>query len=217
MSESLQKPFIISNRSKRALVSSIPTEQKNTMSMKVEARIKTLKVVLRLTYTQERLSGIELKKGELNVKHWESIGLLLPTKIDHVPIKAEAFKNKVSYHEIKPKPKSEYQQFVDSWFSFFQDFAGFPHKRLTARDGKAIKEIITYLTSIDQEKPLVVFQQLLSHWNQLDKFHHKNTNLSYINSKISNLLKELKDVNEQARGEGVDEDFLSEINRDMAG
>ncbi|MGR3790691.1 hypothetical protein ACUXZJ_07245 [Flavobacterium sp. TN-1] len=149
-----------------------------------------------LTYSKSgKLESVKLKKGKMLPNLWDKIGKILPPTLGDLTSFKATLKDTVSYTEVV-KEKNLFQEFNTSWFSFYENYTGFPPK-FTGIDGKCLKQIISYLQSVctTQEETLQVWQNLLNNWNKLDKFHHKNTDLKYINSQLNKLLQDVKQSN----------------------
>lgn len=88
---------------------------------------------------------------------------------------------------------SQYTAFSDAWFNFYTTLNGVSPK-FSAKDGKALKEIIKYLNGINEseEEAFVVWQQILNSWNRLDEFYRKSPDLSFINSQFNKIINNLK-------------------------
>ena len=75
-----------------------------------------------------------------------------------------------------PDPVSLYGKFLDEWFAFYKRLYGFPPK-FTGADGKALKQIISYLQQVSANdiEALSTWQYLLGNWQKMDEFHQRNT------------------------------------------
>jgi hypothetical protein len=123
--------------------------------------------------------------------------------------------DRVTYREEEANPPSLYTLFLDEWFAFYHRQFGLSPK-FTGADGKALKQIITYLTgnSADEEEALATWLYLLQHWGQLDEFHQRNTDLKYINSQLNKILQNAKRGNNKTKGR-VSDHFKREILRGL--
>ena len=116
----------------------------------------------------------------------------------------------MSYREDVPEPLSLYGKFLDEWFAFYKHLYGFPPK-FTGADGKALKEIISYLQQVSNDvEALSTWQYLLGNWQKMDAFHQKNTDLKYINSQLNKILQNAKRGNSKAKS-SVSNDFKQRI------
>jgi len=164
---------------------------------------------LKLTYSAKGdLKKVELVKGRLDVKQWSQIGNILPPKFSDVKNYSFNFPS-IKYTEVV-KVKSLFSQFSEAWFLFYESSKGYPPK-FTAIEGKCLKDIISYLTSIstDDNEALATWQALLSRWNDLDDFHKKNTDLKYINGNINRILDNVKRGSENKPG--YSDDFKRKV------
>jgi len=116
-------------------------------------------------------------------------------KETRIPITHIASDFIVNNHKTQPKPKKEtttegYQDFMKLYSDWFKHSFGVPPK-IKVYDGKALKELIAYLKSInkgDIQKALELFQHILQRWGEQDAFIQKQTSLSQINSNINNII-----------------------------
>jgi hypothetical protein len=106
----------------------------------------------------------------------------------------------VSYTKDEHQTASLYTQFLDEWFGFYNCLYGFPPK-FTGADGKALKQIISYLqqVSANDTEALSTWQYLLGNWQKMDEFHQRNTDLKYINSQLNKILQNAKRGNSSAK------------------
>ena len=104
---------------------------------------------------------------------------------------------------------------MDEWFAFYNRLFGFAPK-FTGADGKALKQIITYLTnnSADETEALSTWQYLLQNWQKLDEFHQRNTDLKYINSQLNKILQNAKRGN-SSKTQRISDNFKREVLRGL--
>lgn len=146
----------------------------------------------KLTYNSKgALKKVELVKGTLSAAQWNQIGSILPPKITDLAYYKKNLQT-ITYTDVI-KPKSTFTLFSDAWFSFYEVNKGYAPK-FTAIEGKCLKDIISYLTSIsgNENEALATWQVLLNRWNDLDDFHKKNTDLKYINGNLNRILDNVK-------------------------
>ena len=167
--------------------------------------------LLKLTYKKGELCKIELKKGGLNSQQYLQLGTILPPQEEDIRRYQEQWNGSVSYTKDEKQSVNLYDLFLDEWFAFYNQLFGFAPK-FTGADGKALKQIITYLTnnSADEQEALATWQYLLQHWQQLDEFHQRNTDLKYINSQLNKILQNAKRGNSKAKS-SVSNDFKRRV------
>lgn len=173
--------------------------------------IRSCAVVVKLTYKSGKFSKLEIKKGTLEGEYLKQIGLLIPPLESLIEEWQGTWGDRVTYREEEATPPSLYALFLDEWFAFYNRQFGLSPK-FTGADGKALKQIITYLTSnsADEEEALATWLYLLQHWGQLDEFHQRNTDLKYINSQLNKILQNAKRGNSKAKS-SVSDDFKQRI------
>lgn len=163
--------------------------------MKITAEIIITKAVIRLHYVAKRFKKLEIVKGKLSDRELEQVGRLIPPTLEDMEQYKKRFEHSVLY-QPEEKKASIYKQFTDTWFRFYEDYAGFK-PRFNATEGKALKGIIKYLTDIckDEDEACQTWEVVLNEWNKLDEFHQKNTDLKYINGNINRILDNVKRLN----------------------
>lgn len=152
-------------------------------------------MTLKATYRNHRLLRIEYLSGRFDELVIKYLGSIIPAnerEIDH--FKAN-YKGKITYTP-SVKKKSIYTLFVDTWYEFYESYAQMSPK-FTGADGKAVKQIIKYLTGVSgtEQKALELWQLILGNWDHLPEFHKNNTDLKYINSKLNVILHAIKRQN----------------------
>ncbi|MDB0603319.1 hypothetical protein PL373_19735 [Tenacibaculum maritimum] len=157
------------------------------------------KMTLKVTYRNGRFLRIAYLSGKFDAFVILHLGAILPAYEKEIPNKQSEYTGKVSYSlEVKEvKQKSLYTQFVEEWTLFYEDYLGIAPK-FTGADGNALKQIITYLKSIntdDEIATLNLWKLILSKWKDVNKFHQKNTDLKYINSRLNVIIKEIREQN----------------------
>ena len=177
--------------------------------------IRSCAVVLKLTYKGGKFQKMEVKKGTLEGERLKHIGYLIPPLESLVEEWQGNWGDKVTYREEEANPPSLYALFLDEWFTFYNRLFGFAPK-FTGADGKALKEIITYLTSnsADETEALSTWQYLLSNWQKMDEFHQRNTDLKYINSQLNKILQNAKRGN-SSKTQRISDDFKREVLRGL--
>lgn len=148
--------------------------------------------LLKLTYKKGELCKIEIKSGGLNSQQYQQLGAILPPQEEDIERYQKQCNGSVSYTKDEQQTASLYTQFLDEWFVFYKRLYGFPPK-FTGADGKALKQIISYLQRVSNDvEALSTWQYLLGNWQKMDAFHQKNTDLKYINSQLNKILQNAK-------------------------
>ena len=147
---------------------------------------------LKLTYRGNSFSKLERLKGSITDSMLMELGRIIPPRISEVPKWETHFKEKLSIETIE-KTKTNFAQFNDAWFQFYEDFTGFPPK-FGATEASHLKKIITHLTKVggSPEEALNLWTTILSAWPKLSEFHKENTDIKYINSRLNVLLNAVK-------------------------
>lgn len=148
-------------------------------------------------FRMEKTKGIAIPRVEM-----QRIGMVIPPTIEEVPDFQTIFP-KLDYTKIEPK-QSMYQQYVSTWFAFYQNFRQLP-PRFNKADGMHINQIKKHLTRLsDQDQEgLELFKLILDNWHKLEEFHKDNTDLKYINSRLNVILNAIKKAG-QAGTAGTD-------------
>lgn len=167
--------------------------------------------LLRLTYKKGELCKIEIKSGGLNSQQYQQLGAILPPQEEEIQYYQEQWKGNVSYTKDEPQTTSLYTLFLDEWFGFYNRLYGFPPK-FSGADGKALKQIISYLKQVSagESEAIATWQYLLGNWQKMDAFHQKNTDLKYINSQLNKILQNAKRGNNNTK-QTYNNDFKREI------
>ena len=153
------------------------------------------KLILTLIYKRGKLSET---KGFENIeeKQYAWVTRIAPLDIKLLDLECkgtlEKLKGKIEIKEVI-KDKTLNTCVRESWFIFyFNKYQFEPNYR--GIEGKAVKGIITYLRKLtnSDEDVLSIWQNLLSRWDELDAFTQSKCELTYINSKLSTILAQLK-------------------------
>lgn len=108
-------------------------------------------------------------------------------------------KSKISFmKKKKDKDKQEssgdYMKFMKVYYEFVQSKNGVPPK-ITAADGKALKDIIAYLIGIcdgDSERAVNGWKAIFDRWYMLDNYTKDRIRLIDINSQMNNIISQIK-------------------------
>ena len=148
------------------------------------------------TYRDNKFRRLEHLRGQVTVPMLKSIGRIIPLFESSVKDYIQAYQDKVQYTLIS-KEKSQFSEFKQAWFRFYEAFAGLPPK-FSGADGKSLKDIITYLTknsAAGESEALATWELILQKWHTLNQFHRNNTDLKYINSKLNIIINAIKQKN----------------------
>jgi len=168
--------------------------------------IEKHKLKLKVGYRSGKFWRVERVSGQMTDTILDSFGIVVPLLEKEVQHYQNRYGKNVTYTKIEKK-KSLYTQFSDAWFVFYEQFAGIEPK-FTGVEGKALKQIITYLKKVagDDAAALELWKVILSKWKHLSDFHKQNTDLKYINSKLNIILNELKaNTGKNATSGGTDD------------
>lgn len=172
---------------------------------KIKAKLLKVNKTVTLVYRNGKLLRIET--GTIARRELDNIGLIVPKDKSSLPTFVQRWAGKIEYILEETQP-SLHQDMVDIWYAFYEKFIGFPPK-FTGADGKAMKEIRIHLTTIggSPKEALILWGSILAAWKDLDKFHHKATDLKYINSRLNAILSEIKTRNTIQKGQSTDERY----------
>lgn len=155
------------------------------------------KIAVTLIYKRGKLSEIKgIDKLDYAMYDWITrIAPLRSRKLDKdCTGDLKKLKGLISYTEDTGKDKALVFKVRGKWFDFFEGKFGIKPK-YGATQGKAINGIIAYLRTLSSTEQEVyeVFCSMLDRWDELDTFTQSKCELTYINSKISSILVQLKD------------------------
>ncbi|MGB0869498.1 MAG: hypothetical protein ACPGSD_07860 [Flavobacteriales bacterium] len=160
---------------------------------KIRAKLIKANQTIVIVYKNDALKRVEF--GKIGKVELDKIGMVIPHRKSDLPVFFEKWKDKVEY-TLEEKEPTLHQEMVDAWHSFYEDFIGFKPK-FNGADGKALKDIREHLTNIggNPKEALILWKGILGMWKDLEKFHQKNTDLKYINSRLNAILSEIKTRN----------------------
>lgn len=159
--------------------------------------IKATGSKLKVSYRAGHFFKIEKLTGKLDSNQVFKIGSIIPPLEYQIEAYGVQFKDKLSYHLIKPRKPTLYGLFVDEWLSFY-DTNYQIQPRFNAVDGKGLKSIIAYLETIatGEEETLLLWKNILSNWMHLPKFFKDNPDIKFINSQINKIISHVKELNQ---------------------
>lgn len=99
---------------------------------------------------------------------------------------------------------SLHQQCMAEYFSFYKRHVGIPPK-ISAADGKGLKEIIKYLSSLDkvntESEVLTAWKFVLDNWEHTGPFIGKQKKLTQINTNLAEILDKIRNGHDKKAGE----------------
>lgn len=150
---------------------------------------------LKLTYKNKRFLAVKHISGTFDEFVIRHLGAILPVYENEVTAKTTEYTGKVTY-SLEVKTKTLYTQFNEAWHLFYENTKQIPPK-FTGADGKALKQIIAYLTktAATEQEALESWKHVLNNWHVLKEFHKQNTDLKYINSRLNIIIDEIRCAN----------------------
>jgi DNA-binding transcriptional regulator GbsR (MarR family) len=104
-----------------------------------------------------------------------------------------------------------YKDCVALYDNFCKEQTGMKCK-MNASEGKAMKEIISYLTAnIEDQNISRALAFIFKNWNKVEPFYQKQIKLKQINSNLVNIIKQLKNESEKSRS-SIEARIRSRIN-----
>tara|TARA_R110000737_G_scaffold103064_1_gene136383 strand:+ start:61 stop:816 length:756 start_codon:yes stop_codon:yes gene_type:complete len=88
------------------------------------------------------------------------------------------------------KPNALFPQLIAEYHNFIISKLGVPPK-INGAEGKAAKQILSYLLKITEE-PIVAWKFVLDHWERVEPFLRNQIKLTQINSNLMNILNQIK-------------------------
>lgn len=169
---------------------------------------------LKVSYRNGKFFKLEKLTGKLTEDQVKKIGFVVPPLEDQMKAFEGQWKDKVSYTPIEKKT-TVYNQFLDTWFSFYDGLMGMK-PQFNAADGNHLKKIINYLKTIEPSDTdaLNLWQLILTNWNSLDDFYKNNADLKFISSQINKIFQNVKRISENGQS-GISADYLERIKRDL--
>jgi hypothetical protein len=141
----------------------------------------------------------------------------VPNQKENAPEPKETAKN-----QKQPTTDPAHKTCMDIYSEFYKQF-GRP-LRITPADAKGLKEIIFYIRQMPnvkdgKSKVEDAWKFILDNWGKLDKWHQTQTELRQINSRITNIIQQLKNNYGQAKSTHTHEtelhDYIAKLRNDM--
>ena len=188
------------------------------MTKKYIITIAQLGTVFRATYTNGKLKRIEHQRGKVTVRLWKRLTKLIPYSEELIPIRRQELADRITYdEEVKQTPQSLYSQFMGEYFKFYEDYSkGIPPK-ITGAEGKALKQVIAYLTDISatDAEALEVWRQIFANWDKLDEFYQQQIQIRQINSNLNTLIIQLKDGKPSQKSEATANSHANDLRQSL--
>jgi len=142
---------------------------------------------------------------EVTAKVAHKVTAKVPNSVNGININKTKQKQKKPIAEAKapPGPDKIYASCMKIYFEWFEARFSIAPK-IDALQGKALKDIIRYLSDIVKKKDEAIteddldekvktnWQGILESWDQLEEFYQKQTKLNQISSNIQNLIVQIK-------------------------
>ena len=165
------------------------------MTIHYKIHIKSYNTNLRVSYRNGKFFKVEKLTGKLTDIQVHQIGVIIPPHENHIESYQNKFKDKITITLIK-KDKTLYTEFLEAWFSFYDDLMGMKPNH-NAADGNHLKKIIRYLKAIEPNDAdaMNLWQLILTNWNSLDSFYKNSADLKFISSQINKIFQNVKRIN----------------------
>ncbi|RMF46266.1 MAG: hypothetical protein D6751_05480 [Deltaproteobacteria bacterium] len=99
---------------------------------------------------------------------------------------------------------ADYQQFISAWWTWHVERFGVK-PRMSAAQGKAMKEIIRYLSEVTNGEDLLgAWEAILSNWSHLSPFLQRQTALTQINKNLVEIIAAIKQAHEKGSQKAAD-------------
>lgn len=148
--------------------------------------------IMIITYVNGVFKQMERKAGTYNDHQWKRISSIIPLKENDI---ANVKIPNVELTKFTPIPKGQkiFKRFNEVYFDFHRNRLNIDPK-FGATEGKALKEIIKYLTSQskDEEEALTVWQLIFNNWEHLTPYYQGKIRLVEINSNLVNIIDQIK-------------------------
>lgn len=118
---------------------------------------------------------------------------------------AKANLENVNENVNESKNENDYENFISTYSSWHKTVIGIPAK-ISGADGKAMKDIITYLSSATkdtQSTGIKALKFILDNYSRWNKFHQNQTKLTQINYNLTNILNSIKNGNSNSNSQSA--------------
>ena len=166
-----------------------------------------------------------LEKFNIDLNQIETLKKEGATKPLISPLQGAKDKDKDKYKDKdKDKDKEEggaggrlYSSLMAIYFDFVKQYTGVPPK-VSEIEGKALKNIIKYLSSIqpNEEDIIIGWKAIFENFNKWDSFYQKQLKLSQIDSNLLNIINSIKNGKQHSpntRREITNEDIAAEVRK----
>ena len=154
-------------------------------------KVKTNCIV---SYANGQFKKLEYKSGGMKNEFWTNLTQAIPFEEHHIKDVVNKWNGRIQFEVIKPTVKSDFSLFIDVYYNWFQTKYSIKPK-WTEVEGKALKQIITYLNkeTANSKESLTIWQQIFTNWNKLDNYYQGQNQLKQINGNFQIILTQLKD------------------------
>jgi hypothetical protein len=172
---------------------------------------------LKVKYLNTRFKSLELISGKFETQiQFESLLKLTPQMEQVILLLQSEFEGRVSWEKIEKSKPSLFTAFMDEYINWYE--SKFEIKPIIKPiDGAALKWIVSTISQLSttDDESKIVWQTILSNWNELESFYQSQTELPQIKRNLNIILKTLKHGKhaDQARrtAESVSNDYRSKF------
>lgn len=110
--------------------------------------------------------------------------------------------------------KQAFTEMMAIYYEWFKEKRSFT-PRIDGSDGKALKQIVDYLFTLNEDKQGAVdtFRYILDNWDRLSEFYQKGVRLRQINGNLVNIIDFFKNAKNRT---GVSQDYLQRMVSDLS-
>ncbi len=154
----------------------------------------TVKTKCTITYSNGLFKRLEYNSGGMKAELWSYLSNIIPFEEHHIKLVTDKLGEKLKFEKFEPKQKSDFSLFLDVYYNWFQTKYNIKPK-WTEVEGKALKQIITYLNkeTANPAEALTIWQQVFTNWNKLETYYQRQNQLKQINGNFQIILTQLKD------------------------
>lgn len=172
----------------------------------------------KLTYYNGQFKRLEYLRGGMALKFWSNLTKVIPFNESKIKEVEEAFNNRVKFEHIaETSPKSQFSLFQEVFIRFYNKQSNGLESKWTGIEGKALKQIITYLNKISatEAEALAVWKQVFTYWDRLDDFYKNQIQLRQINSNLNTILIQIKDGNSTRKNQSTAHNHANDLRQQI--
>jgi hypothetical protein len=145
-----------------------------------------------LKYSGGKFKSVKHLRGKLTPIQHEKLMVLCPQLEADVYSAQKKHEGRVTY-TMQDNNATIYTQLMDAYNEWYYEQLGIPPK-IDGVSGKAMKSIVSYLASqcANEQEMVLMWDILLSNWNNYDKFYQNQRELRQINSNFNILIAQIK-------------------------